>query len=707
MQKIDFVVTWVDGNDPVWLASKEKYAKEADITLNSKARYRDWKIFKYWFRAIEKNASWVNKIFLITEGHLPDWINLEHPKLVHIRHSDYIASEFLPTFSANPIEWNYHNIDGLSRYFVNFNDDMFINAEVSPEDFFINGVPRDCGIFSPIVPNPGGIASMVLNNLEIINKNFSQKQVIQKNFFKFFNLKYGKHLIKNFCTLPWKPILGFYDNHIPISYDKKYFEKVWEKEEYEIKKTCSHKFRQKDDITHWLVRYWQLCDGNFVPRDVNWGRYYNISSEIKDICTDIENSYHKVICLNDGDEIKDFEYFQHQLINSFEKNTMKNLDLKNNRRILQIGCENFGKGGRSVIIYNLTEPLKNTFSIDFLATGKVSNRSYFKKLEERNGKIIEYVPKSQGLKLFKEFHRSISLIALFKKNHYDLIHINADDAWEAIKSYILVKIANRKQKVIFHAHAAGNLTHSSFLKTAIIKLSKFFLLKVRSIKLACSNDAAKYMYHEKDNVFILNNGIDTQKYIFNNLVRKKIRNELCLEDKDVLIGTIGRLEDIKNPFFCLEIIRHLKLKYKKNIKYIWIGDGQLMDKMKSLISEYKLENTILLLGHKDNISDYIQALDLFILASYKEGFGLVNLEAQASGMPCIVSTGIPQHVKVNENFFYLDLSLGAEKWCDFILNLEIKRTSENIREKFIAYEFDLSNNSNKLREFYCRALNDE
>lgn len=319
MQKIDFVVTWVDGNDPVWLASKAKYAKEANVVLNSDARYRDWDIFKYWFRTVEKYAPWVNKIFLITEGHLPEWINLEHPKLVHVKHSDYIDLEYLPTFSSHPIEWYLHKIEDLSCYFVSFNDDMFINAEVTPEDFFIGGIPRDCGVFSPIVPNPGGISSMVLNNLEIINKNFSQRKVIKKWFFKFFNLKYKKHLIKNFCTLPWSPILGFYDNHIPISYDKIYFKKIWEQEENEIRKTCSHKFRQKDDITHWLVRYWQLCDGHFIPRNVDWGAYYNIPSDIDDICFDIENSYHKVICLNDGDCIDNFDELKRKLIMSLEK----------------------------------------------------------------------------------------------------------------------------------------------------------------------------------------------------------------------------------------------------------------------------------------------------------------------------------------------------------------------------------------------------
>ncbi|MDY4501824.1 MAG: stealth family protein, partial [Lactobacillus johnsonii] len=147
MPKIDFVVTWVDGSDSVWLESKAKYADKADIILNTEARYRDWNIFKYWFRAVELYAPWVNRIFLITEGHLPKWINLEHPKLVHIKHSDYIDEQYLPTFNSNVIELNIPNIKELSEKFVLFNDDVFINAPVLPEDFFDkDGLPKDIGV---------------------------------------------------------------------------------------------------------------------------------------------------------------------------------------------------------------------------------------------------------------------------------------------------------------------------------------------------------------------------------------------------------------------------------------------------------------------------------------------------------------------------------------------------------------------------------
>ncbi|OOH85730.1 capsule biosynthesis protein CapG [Pasteurellaceae bacterium 15-036681] len=317
--KIDFVITWVDGNDPIWKKSKEVYAKQANIVLNSDARYRDWELLKYWFRSVEKHASWVNQIFFVTEGHIPKWINIKHPKLKIIKHNDYINSDFLPTFSANPIEWNYHNIKELSQNFVNFNDDMFINDDVTPNDFFINGIPRDSGIFSPIVPNFGGIASMVLNNIEIINKYFNQREVLYKNLPKFFNLKYGRHLLKNICVLPWRPILGFYDNHIPISYDKNYFIKAWENEKESIENTCKHRFRQKDDITHWLVRYWQLCEGHFIPRDINFGQHYSISDDIEEIETVILQSKYKTICLNDGNDVKNFDSLKERLTTIFEK----------------------------------------------------------------------------------------------------------------------------------------------------------------------------------------------------------------------------------------------------------------------------------------------------------------------------------------------------------------------------------------------------
>ncbi|WP_180369763.1 stealth family protein, partial [Oenococcus oeni] len=138
---IDFVIDWVNGQDISWQAKRAKYLENKEDA--SSARFRDWGFLKYWFRSVEKNAPWVNKIYLITDNQKPDFLNLNSEKIKIVDHKDFIPDSFLPLFNSNAIEIGMHNIPGLSKQFVFFNDDMFINKKVSPTDFFKNGFPRD------------------------------------------------------------------------------------------------------------------------------------------------------------------------------------------------------------------------------------------------------------------------------------------------------------------------------------------------------------------------------------------------------------------------------------------------------------------------------------------------------------------------------------------------------------------------------------
>jgi len=318
-EKIDFVITWVDESDALWKKSKDNYALEYNMKLNDASRYRDWGFLKYWFRSVEKNAPWVNRIYFVTEGHLPEWLDLSYEKLKVIKHSDFIDENYLPTFNSNVIELNFSKLPGLSEHFVSFNDDMFLNKTVYPSDFFKKGFPKDIGVFSPVIPLEKTIDSIVLNNVEIINRNFSKSKLLKNNFFKFFNLKYKKHFVKNVCTLPWNHILGFYDNHIPISYKKSIFEKVYKLENDRISNTLKNRFRTKEDISHWLIRYWQICEGKFYPRSSSFGAYYNITQNPVDIVEELKSSKHKVICLNDNDSLTDYEKAKKMILREFEK----------------------------------------------------------------------------------------------------------------------------------------------------------------------------------------------------------------------------------------------------------------------------------------------------------------------------------------------------------------------------------------------------
>ncbi|MFQ4155229.1 stealth family protein [Pediococcus pentosaceus] len=303
MNDIDFVVTWVDDSDPKWQLKRSKYISENRTLMNNEVRYRDYGTLKYWFRAVEKYAPWVHKIFVITDDQFPSWLDETNDKIVFVNHKDYIDEQYLPTFNSDVIELNIANIQGLSEKFVLFNDDVFLNDFVNEEDFFKNGLPVDVGAFQPTIPT-SEFTHVVLNDLLLINKWFNKHDVLKKNKRKLYSKNYGlKRLISAATCLPFNKIIGFYDSHITTPYLKSNYEKVVLKAKANVEQTNKNKFRKNNDINHWLIRYFNYCEGLYIPQKKGFGEYYELNN-IKEFCEDIEQSKHKVICVNDVDNDK-------------------------------------------------------------------------------------------------------------------------------------------------------------------------------------------------------------------------------------------------------------------------------------------------------------------------------------------------------------------------------------------------------------------
>lgn len=319
--KIDFVITWVDGNDKKWQEERNRYTQESKNKDNRETRYRNWDNLKYWFRGVEKYASWVNKIHFVTYGHIPEWLNIDNPKLNIVNHKDFIPNEYLPTFNSNTIELNLHRISNLSDKFVYFNDDVFITKKVKKEDFFKNGMPCDSAILSPIISyDKDGFANIAQNNMKIINSYFDKSESIKKNFTKWFNLKYGTSLFRTICLMPWRHFPGFYDTHITFSYTKDIYSKLWEKEKDILDSTCKCKFRDNStNVSQWIFRYWLLAEGNFYPRSINFGKKFQYENDNSKMYDAIEKQKYKVICLNDCVGDYDFETEKMKTIKAFEK----------------------------------------------------------------------------------------------------------------------------------------------------------------------------------------------------------------------------------------------------------------------------------------------------------------------------------------------------------------------------------------------------
>ncbi|EPI05692.1 hypothetical protein D920_00049 [Enterococcus faecalis 13-SD-W-01] len=291
--KIDFVVLWVDDKDTEWKKEKAKYQIQEE-SLNGDDRYNELGLFKYWFRGVEKYAPWVNKVYLITCGHVPKWLNLDHEKLVHIKHEDYIPKEYLPTFNSNVIELHIHRIKNLSEHFVLFNDDLYLNAPTTKEDFFENGLPKDYGIRSFVSPT-GLFNHIIFNNVSIINKHFTKKR-LNKNDFSY---KYGLKQFQTLYTLPFDYITGYYNAHLTGSLLKSTYHKVWGKEGQLLHKISENRFRSSNDLSQWLMRYWQIEEGNFSPQDIHFGKLLQFNN-LPLIMKKMEEEKLKVLCLNDN-----------------------------------------------------------------------------------------------------------------------------------------------------------------------------------------------------------------------------------------------------------------------------------------------------------------------------------------------------------------------------------------------------------------------
>lgn len=308
-KEIDFAITWVDGSDENWINEKSKYKDDKKKTDNSEARFRDWELLKYWFRSVEKYAPWVRKIHFITCGHLPKFLNTDAPKLSIVKHSDYMPKEYLPTFSSHPIELCMNKIKNLSEYFVYFNDDTFLNAPVKPENFFKDEKPCYEAIEACISATDINeiYSHIMLNNISIINRRFKKRSVIKKNFFKWYNLKYGSDLIRNICLAPWNYFQNIANKHLPVPILKSTMDKVWEAEYDILNKTSMNKFRAISDVSHYLFRYWDIMNGNFVPKKQNGMAYHITNSKIENVKKDILRSKHKMICINDSVYLENFD----------------------------------------------------------------------------------------------------------------------------------------------------------------------------------------------------------------------------------------------------------------------------------------------------------------------------------------------------------------------------------------------------------------
>lgn len=322
-KNIDFIIYWVDGNDKKWQEKRNLYSptKTQDAGVN---RYRDWENLKYLFRGIEKFAPWVHKVYFVSDNQIPEWLNVQCPKLKIIDHKDYMPQEYLPTFNSRPIELNFHRIRGLSEQFVVFNDDFFITNYVKPTDFFVNGKPKDILMEYPVMCGGNTItfSNVLVNEFNMLGKYFNRKEYRKKLRKKILSVKYGKYFFYNMLLymLPYPRFFGLLTPHFARPYLKSSFKELWELEGSALDELCRNKFKSRDDMNIYIFRIWNILKGNFIPANVfKMGKAFMINKEDPTLYKTIEQQKYKLICINDDCPDQYFERIKNRIIVSFEK----------------------------------------------------------------------------------------------------------------------------------------------------------------------------------------------------------------------------------------------------------------------------------------------------------------------------------------------------------------------------------------------------
>jgi len=330
------------------------------------------------------------------------------------------------------------------------------------------------------------------------------------------------------------------------------------------------------------------------------------------------------------------------------------------KKILVYGMSENSGGIESVIMNYYRRIDKNRFQFDFIIHD--DKIAYEDEIKSFGGKIFNLTPRRNYFVYKKEIKK------FFKNNakNYDAIWVNSC----TLSNIDYLKLAKKygiKLRII-HSHNSRNM--GTALTFILHHFNKLIVNKYATDFWSCGELASKWFYNKKiinsSAHKIINNAIDVELFRFNKDIRNSYRKELGIEN-DFVIGNVGRLHFQKNQEFLIDIFEEIK-KVKHNSKLLLIGDGEDKEKLMKIVSQKKLENNVIFLGVRSDISNLMHSIDCFVFPSVFEGLPVALFEAQAAGLKIYASDTISDKSKIDSNLIFLSLSLAPSEWARIIVN---------------------------------------
>lgn len=327
-------------------------------------------------------------------------------------------------------------------------------------------------------------------------------------------------------------------------------------------------------------------------------------------------------------------------------------------------------GGIETYLVNTVRRLHGIVHMDFVSDfPSVAHEDVLKEL----GAEIYLIP-AKGKHLFPHW---IGLWKILKQHpEYKVIYFNLLDAGGAFTELVPWLLHRR---IVTHSH------NGATDKLRLHKICRPFLNLFTDKRVACSRLAADYMFGPDNHAIILPNAIDSEKYSFQPTVREEKRFALGVGDA-TLICHVGRLSNQKNPFGLLDIFKNI-LEKDPSVYLMSIGTGEMEQEVHAYAEKIGVKQRVLFLGKRDDVPDLMQAADVFLLPSFYEGLPIVGIEAQAAGLPCVMSDCITKEVDVTGNVTFLSLKEPKELWAETVLTVS-KRQRQNTIKDIIEHGYD-------------------